>query len=114
MTISEKRFSQGVVMSINGRFESGAAPVALAELERLTETSSPCFVFDCSAMHYVSSAGLQAILQIAKKVKSRHKAQVAAVGLDPLVHEIFKVSGVSAMLVFYPTLAEIPLGDLVH
>ena len=111
MSISEQRFTEGTVISVNGHLESGAAPGAQMLLETITNVAAPIFVFDCEGLKYVSSAGLRVFLYIAKKVKTQHKAKVALAGLDPMVHEIFEISGFSAVFTIYPTVGNLALGN---
>lgn len=98
-------------MLLAGHLDSNSSPGALTESEKITESPAPLFVFDCTELRYISSAGLRMVLQIAKKVKARHKARMAICGLSPMVHEVFEISGFLTLLGLYKTLAEAGLGE---
>jgi anti-anti-sigma factor len=111
MKVSEKRYTKGTVMFLAGHLDSNSSPGALTELDKITESPAPLFVFDCTELRYISSAGLRVVLQIAKKVKARHKARMAMCGLSPMVHEVFEISGFLTLFAIHKTLADVGLGE---
>ena len=109
MKVSEERFLKGVLITLAGHMDSVHSPAALAELEKITETPAALFAFDCNQLTYVSSAGLRVFLQIAKKVKSLHRAKVGLICQNPMVREVFEIAGFEAMFRICNSRAELGL-----
>ncbi len=75
-------------------------PVLLAKLD----SPEPVLFVDFADCAYVSSAGLRAVLIAAKTAKKNDHRLVLA-GMNPIVREVFKVSGFDRMLVIEDDLA---------
>jgi stage II sporulation protein AA (anti-sigma F factor antagonist) len=75
-----------------GRLDSNSSP----ELERraLAEIAAgaPRLVIDLERVDYISSAGLRALLVIAKKLK-QPGSRLALCGMTPAVRQIFELAG---------------------
>ena len=56
---------------------------------------------DCAALDYVSSAGLRAVLLVARAAQRAH-VPFALCGLQPAVREVFDLSGFSRIIVVAP------------
>lgn len=67
------------------------------------EAANPVLYVDFTACPYVSSAGLRAVLIAAKTARKADKRLVLA-GMNPIVREVFKVSGFDRMLTIEPDL----------
>lgn len=67
------------------------------------EAADPVLHVDFAACPYVSSAGLRAVLIAAKTARKADKRLVLA-GMNPIVREVFKVSGFGRMLTIEPDL----------
>ena len=74
-----------------------------AELLAKLEVADPVLYIDFAACPYVSSAGLRAVLIAAKTARKGDKRLVLA-GMNPIVREVFKVSGFDRMLTIEPDL----------
>lgn len=62
-------------------------------------------VTDCRQLEFISSAGLRAILGLAKAAKTAGLT-ISFCELSAMVSEIFRISGLPAILPIFPTLAE--------
>jgi serine/threonine-protein kinase RsbW len=83
-----------------GRLDFGAAPGFQRQLEeRLTEASPApeALIVDCSALDYVSSAGLRVFL-LAARAAQRAGIPFALCALKPPVREVFDLSGFSRII----------------
>ena len=67
-------------------------------------------LFDLSELEYLSSGGLRIILIAVKDVR-RREGKVILTGLNPYVHEIFQVSGLTTMITIAGTVEEVKVGD---
>ena len=59
-------------------------------------------VLDCEGMSYISSAGLRAILRIAKDLNRRAVKFVLCSLSDP-IREVFQISGFDKIIAIHPT-----------
>ncbi len=69
-----------------GDFEEKVLPLCSSE------ENASAFIIDFSKLVYISSAGLRAILKIAKSCNEKGK-KMAVCNLSPDVREVFKISG---------------------
>jgi anti-sigma B factor antagonist len=95
MNIEELKQADALVLALDGRLDSTTAK-QLEEVLPERMQSEAKLVLDLAAVQYVSSAGLRVILKAAKVAKATGHALVLA-GLAPQVHEVFQVSGFSAL-----------------
>ena len=87
-----------------GRLDFDAASGFQQSLERLFAGQSPAAVIiDGSALEYVSSAGLRAVL-LAAKAAQRTGVAFALCALQPSVREVFDLSGFSQIMAIHPDL----------
>lgn len=104
MDITESQLNTSTVLALSGRLDGLASPALDQKVDALLASGTRSLVFDCSALNYVSSAGLRSFLTAAKKVKAVNgRASFAA--LTPAVHEVFELSGFLTVLAIYPTAA---------
>jgi anti-sigma B factor antagonist len=87
-----------------GRLDFDAAPGFQQSVERLFAGQAPAAVIiDGSALEYVSSAGLRAVL-LAAKAAQRAGSAFALCALQPAVREVFELSGFSQIMAIHPDL----------
>jgi anti-sigma B factor antagonist len=87
-----------------GRLDFGAAASFQESIERLfAGQSPPAVIIDGSALEYVSSAGLRAVL-LAAKAAQRAGSAFALCALQPAVREVFALSGFSQIMAIHPDL----------
>jgi anti-sigma B factor antagonist len=79
-----------------GRIDGVTAPQVQSSLVALVESASKV-VMDCTAVAYVSSAGLRAVLVAAKAAKASGTA-FSLCSVDETLREIFMVSGFDAII----------------
>lgn len=105
MNIDERRLENIVVLRPEGRLDSGTSPAFQERLLAVVAQEPLGVVVDFSATDYVSSAGLRALMTAAK-VKSR-ELHLAAIGLNPVVEEIFTISRFHHVLPILASLEEV-------
>ena len=90
MEIGEQSVGRLLVLRPVGRLDNTTSLEFQTRLLAAVEAGSAGIVVDFSAVDYISSAGLRALMTAAKvKPKSLH---LAAIGLNPVVREIFTIS----------------------
>lgn len=95
MQIDEGVENGVAVLAVSGRVDSSTSG-ALDERLQAAIAAAAKLVVDFAEAHYISSAGLRALLKAAKAARaSGHR--LALCGLSPLVHEVFEVSGFSSL-----------------
>ena len=78
---------QGVVV-VEGRLDAAQAATAQSFLD--TVNGSP--TLDCSALEYISSAGLGVLLKTQKRLRA-NAGQLRLTGVSRHVHDIFRYAG---------------------
>ena len=92
MQIREERNGDVPILSIDDHLDTAAAPALEQKLAELMEGGARRVVIDCSALHYVNSAGLKVFLLAAKRLEALGGKLVVAT-LLPNVLAIFKMIG---------------------
>ncbi|WP_313053678.1 STAS domain-containing protein [Pseudomonas lopnurensis] len=95
MNITETLEDSTLILALHGRLDSTTAK-SLEDVLPERMQVSPALIVDLAEIQYVSSAGLRVILKAAKVAKSSGNRLVLA-GLAPQVHEVFQVSGFTAL-----------------
>lgn len=104
MEIKElKREYDFLTATLSGRMDAITATDFTDQMGIWIEAGLKSFIIDCSALDYISSAGLRAILVTAKKIKTINGSlQLAA--LQENVHNVFSISGFDKIIPITATL----------
>lgn len=106
--MSSVRFADVIVVSPAGRLDHASAEAFQVALEPILVAAAGlngAVVLDLSAVDYVSSVGLRVVMMAAKHLRAR-KARIAAVSLQPVVQEIFKIARFNHVVELFPALPE--------
>jgi len=104
MEIKElKRENDLLTATLSGRMDAITATEFTNQFEGWLAESQKSFTIDCSQLDYISSAGLRAILMVAKKVRALDgKLQLAA--LQESVQTVFEISGFDKIIPIFANL----------
>jgi anti-anti-sigma factor len=83
-----------------GRLDFGSAAGVQREIEAAlcgAGTAPAALIIDCTALEYVSSAGLRVLLQAARSAQ-RAGIPFAVCALTPAVREVFELSGFNQLI----------------
>lgn len=105
MTVTENRQGSATVVGVQGRLDAVTSPEFEQKLIGIVDGGCHKLVIDCSALDYISSAGLRVFLAAAKRLKNLQGSIVVAAPLAQ-VREIFDIAGFSAILPILPTIAD--------
>ena len=105
MEIGERHLGSLIVLRPEGRLDTVTSPAFQERLLTAVESGRVDIVVDFSACEYVSSAGLRALMTAAK-VKPK-ELRLAAIGLNPVVQEIFAISRFHHVLPALDSLEEV-------
>jgi anti-anti-sigma factor len=104
MKISTKEENGVTVLQVSGRLDAVSA-------EAFGTECRPCLaaerqiVLDLSALEYISSAGIRAILLVAKELKEIHGG-LAIAGLKGMVREVFTITNLDQVFPVFETVSE--------
>ena len=104
MNDSEAEAGGPHLVRVDEKLDVVASKAFEAELLAKLEAADSVLYVDFAGCPYVSSAGLRAVLIAAKTARKAEKRLVLA-GMNPIVREVFKVSGFDRMLTIEPDLA---------
>lgn len=87
----------GELVALQGQINSGNAAEAESELMAVLDRGASRLVLDCTALNYISSAGLRVVLMLAKRSRGS-AAKLVLFGMQPSVQEVFSISGFLGIL----------------
>lgn len=104
MNIStEEKSSDLTIISLTGRMDAATAGEFNEAFEAVMEKRPVTLIVNLGGLQYISSAGLRSVLALVKSAKAADTA-LTFCAMQPMVADIFKVSGFSAMLSICDTL----------
>jgi anti-anti-sigma factor len=105
LSISSSQNQNALIVTLDGRIDANSAKELEQHCLAWIEEGHHKMVLDLTAVNFISSAGLRAILLIAKKLEQT-KGEVMLCGLNNTLKEVFDISGFSKLFVIVPTAAE--------
>lgn len=97
------------VLGLQGRLDALTSPEFEIEARKLLDDGVTSLILDMGELVFVSSAGLRAILSLAKSLRS-DKGEVRFAGLQPAVKEVFTISGFTSLFPIHASVAEAVAG----
>jgi len=104
MNVRIEALAEATCVIPEGRLDFDAAPGFQTALERVLGTpgkAPAALIIDGTALEYVSSAGLRAVL-LSARAAQRAGVPFALCGLQPAVREVFDLSGFSRIIAVHP------------
>jgi anti-sigma B factor antagonist len=105
MNVRTEKLDRATVVIPEGKLDFGAAADFQKRLEEVlaeAQAAGPAAVIiDCSALDYVSSAGLRTFL-LSARTAQRGGIAFALCALKPAVREVFDLSGFSRVMAVHP------------
>lgn len=98
----QERFT---ILSLEGRLDGLNAPAFEQKVKELLDDGKQFVILDMSRVVFVSSAGLRGILLLAKGLRAI-QGEVRFAGLQPVVAEVFEISGFTSLFPLYINLEE--------
>ena len=100
--LDTQKLDDHILANLAGRLDGSNARKFEESLKETIGTDSRPVIIDMKNLSYISSAGLRAILLIAKSVKAR-KADLALCSLPSHINEIFEISGFDKIIPIHST-----------
>ncbi|MGA7873010.1 MAG: STAS domain-containing protein [Candidatus Binatus sp.] len=105
MEIGERHDGDILVLLPAGRIDNDTSPAFQARLLSSLTPAGAAVLVDFSAVEYISSAGLRALMMGSKQSKAS-KGRLAVAALGPVVKEIFEISRFSLVVEVFDTAAD--------
>ena len=105
MNITTRTLNDVTVVAIAGSLDSNTAPAAQQAVDGIIAGGARKVLVDCTALDYISSAGLRVMLGAAKRLKGAG-GELRLFGLNQAVREVFDISGFSTILRVFRTEAD--------
>ena len=99
MEINKTQIGTELVMAINGRLDTNAAPKLIAEIDASLVDGVEKFVLDMDECDYVASSGLRAILGAQKKMNLLQGTMIVKNVVSDVM-EVFEMTGFADILNF--------------
>jgi stage II sporulation protein AA (anti-sigma F factor antagonist) len=103
MEIESQKQDKFCIVRVKGRMDAVTAPDFETKCASLMEQGESTFIVDFGGLEYISSAGLRALLVVAKKLKSSSGA-ISFCSLTPAVERVFSISGFGSMFSLHDSL----------
>lgn len=105
MDLQTKVEGNAIVVSISGRLDAVTAPEYEKRIREMIDSGNNFFVVDFEQLDYISSAGLRALLLMAKLLKEK-EGKVCFANVKGNVRSVFDMSGFSGLFKMENSVAE--------
>ena len=102
LQIDESKEGEVTVLHLAGRLDAVTAPDFEQKLAALVSGGCAKLVVDFGRLAMIVSAGLRVFLAFAKKCR-KSGGRMALCGMQPVVFDVFKISGFTEILAIFPT-----------
>jgi anti-anti-sigma factor len=99
LTIRSSRQDDEHVVALCGELDLGCTEAVQEEMQRVEQTDAARIIVDLSALEFMDSSGLRAMLQIAARSRASGD-RVAFVRGSPVVQRLFEITGTESRLPF--------------
>jgi serine/threonine-protein kinase RsbW len=110
MEITSRTQNGVTLVGFAGSLDSNTSPQAQQAVDGMLAAGARKMVIDCSALDYISSAGLRVLLGTAKRLSGAGAGTgsggLRLFGLNETVREVFDISGFSTILAVFATEAD--------
>ncbi len=105
MDLQTKIENNAIIVTISGRLDAVTAPDYEKSIRELIDGGNSYFVVDFEQLDYISSAGLRALLLMAKLLKEK-SGQVRFANVQGNVRSVFDMSGFTGLFKMENSVAE--------
>ncbi|MDD5036013.1 MAG: STAS domain-containing protein [Methylococcaceae bacterium] len=105
MDLQTRTENNAIVLTLSGRLDAVTAPEYEKKIRDLIEGGNICFVVDFEQLDYISSAGLRALLVMAKLLNAKG-GRACLANIKGNVQSVFDMSGFNAVFKIKDSVAE--------
>jgi anti-sigma B factor antagonist len=99
MKTTIKEENNNLVMYLEGRLDTSAAPQVEKEMKPLYECAGHDIILDCTRLEYISSSGLRLFLGLLKAAKPKG-SHVFISGMNNDLRQVFAMTGFTNLFEF--------------
>jgi anti-anti-sigma factor len=103
MEIDVRKDGHAVVIALTGRMDAVSAPQFDKTVDDFIVQGETRIIIDFKTLEYISSAGLQSVLALAKRLEVIN-GEIILSDLNGAVKEVFEISGFSSIFPIYDNL----------
>ena len=101
MKLTEVQKQDFTVIGFLGNLDTNTSPDVEARINALIKEGNLKFVFNFAQTDYMSSTGLRVLVATAKKLKGKGEMKIS--NINPVIEEVFDVSGLSTIFNVFKT-----------
>jgi len=105
MNITKEKIGDFLVLTLDGRVDTNNFNELELVIGEVFEAGENKIVLNCSGLNYISSSGLRIFLTALKKVSALN-GKLHLCSMQPVIREIFDISGFSGIFRIFGTLEE--------
>jgi len=105
MEITDSKKDKYTLICLTGKLDTITSPRLEEKLLKIIDNGENNFIFDCSGLDYISSAGLRVLLMGAKKVKVK-SGKIVLTALKKHIKEVFDIAGFTAIFPIFETVEQ--------
>jgi anti-anti-sigma factor len=105
MDFTKKNISGYCIINIEGRIDTTNFISVEKEINGIIDSGEINFILNCKGLNYISSSGLRVFLILQKKLMSL-KGKLYLCEMQPIIKEIFDISGFSTIFKIFNTESE--------
>ncbi len=102
MNITEEKINDFLIANIEGRIDTTQSEIFEQKIMEIINAGHSKIILNCEKLDYISSAGMRIFLLMQKKAKNL--IQIKICNLQPIIKELFDMSGFAAILSIEPDL----------
>ena len=102
MNLREDKIDSFALVEVSGRVDSLNSETLKEYLQELGKREQRVLI-DCSALEYIGSAGLGALLILLKLIQKK-EGTLRLFGLSPRIGEVFTIAGFDKLFPIFPSL----------
>lgn len=105
MNITAREENGITIIEISGKMDTAISPAVHEKLVALRSEDGSNVLLNLSRLDYMSSAGLRALLALAKQLEKEGGA-LRICNLNKVVQEVFEIAGFNSILKVFPSESE--------
>jgi anti-sigma B factor antagonist len=112
MEINKIRIYDVPVLNVSGKIDAVTSKQLESAIDELLKLDATMMLLDLREVEYVSSSGLR-VLMVAKEKLRQRQGELRLASLQPLVREVFEITGLKQLFTIYPSQGD-ALKDMLH
>jgi anti-anti-sigma factor len=112
MEINKTLIYDTPVLNVSGKIDAVTSKQLESAIDEMLQPDARMILLDLREVEYVSSSGLR-VLMVAKEKLRQRQGDLRLSSLQPLVREVFEITGLKAFFTIYPSQGD-ALKEMLH